>query len=154
VSRGLLRFSGATGWVGRFLTSNRGAALFEFVIDTTTLGARPAPVLNLWAWQATPQKLAAGFAAAQANDDWGFFYDQLEELQSDTFGIVCTDEYPDWPVDVDAGDRAVMRALRAELSAAKGLRRGARALFHHVDVWPGVDLLTGQPFSVAKNQLS
>jgi hypothetical protein len=131
----------------RFLGRHPDAGVIDVVVDTSYIDGVLVPVLEVGAYN-LHDGVSLGEAARMAyeNEDDGFLYDELD-LVDDADDIVITGFYPRWPNSTEAGDEALLAALRELVPAhADGAVRRTY-LFHHVDAQPYINLLTGRPFA-------
>ncbi|MCF7221435.1 hypothetical protein [Marilutibacter chinensis] len=131
----------------RFIERNPEATIIDVVVDTSYLEGVLTPVLEVGAYSLRDGvSLSEAARMAYENGDDGFLYDELE-LLADAADIGIADFYPRWPNEIEAGDEALLTALREKVPppAAGSVRK--TYLFHHVDAQPYINLLTGKPFA-------
>ena len=139
--------------VSRFLSANRESHLIEAVIDTSVSSAstgdsyKVVPYLNLWAFNVTKGRdLIAALREVAIAGDWGYLEDVVQERDSSTFDISLQKIYPHWPNDFVNGNRKIVNIL---MPTAKLLSSQTIYLFHHIDVWPPIDLKTGKEIDLS-----
>ncbi|KAB8198374.1 hypothetical protein [Marilutibacter maris] len=131
----------------RFIERHPDARIIDLVVDTSYLDGVLMPVLEVGAYGLRDGvSLSEAARMAYENGDDGFLYDELE-LLADAADIGIAHFYPRWPNATEAGDEALLAALREQVPAhVDGVPRKTY-LFHHVDTQPYINLLTGKPFA-------
>lgn len=133
--------------LARFIERHPEAGIIDMVVDTTYLDGVLVPVLETGAYSLRDGvSLSEAARMAYENGDDGFLYDELE-LVADAADIAVADYYPRWPNAIEAGDEALLAALRGQVPAPAAGTTRRTYLFHHVDVQPYINLLTGKPFA-------
>ena len=139
--------------ISQFLRTYHASHLIQAIIDTSISSAskgdnyKIVPYLNLWAFNvAKGRDLAAALREVANTDDWGRLEDAVQEQGSSCFEISLQSVYPRWPADIDNGNDKIVKIL---MSAAKLLSSETIFLFHHIDVWPPIDLKTGKQIDLS-----
>lgn len=131
----------------RFIERHPEARIIDLVVDTSYLDGVLMPVLEVGAYGLRDGvSLSEAARMAYENGDDGFLYDELE-LLADAADIGIAQFYPRWPNAIEAGDEALLAALREQVPAHADGSPRKTYLFHHVDTQPYINLLTGRPFA-------
>ncbi|WP_128755388.1 hypothetical protein [Aquimarina sediminis] len=101
------------------------------------------PYLNIYSYKVFPErKLDHALQTAIDNEGFGYITDILDEIVSDYFKIKLTSFYPNWPEQIELGDKKIIASIKDTIQGnEKKFEHVKKVIFNHIDDFDFVKII-------------